>query len=490
MNSPTARATTGIEGFDFASRGGLPAGRPTLLTGAPGTGKTVFCMRFVLHGIEELDEPAVIVPFEESPEDLRRAAASLGWDLGEHERSGMLRFVDATRGSQGAVVATGGYDLEGLIKRIEHAIAEIGARRVVVDALSTLFSYLPGPESVRSEMSRIRAALVRADVTSIVTAERDHASAALTRDGVEAFVNDSVVVLRNRHDGRQRSRTVAIAKFRAADHQQGEIPFTIRTDEGIAVTPLSAMQLEQQLPGRRITTGIERLDELVGGGFFESSSVLVSGSTGTGKTLMASHFLSGVRDGGRSLMLGFEESRTQILRDADGWGLDLRRLEEQGRCRVVSDYPETMALEEHLLLAKREVEAFAPDRVAIDSLTALQRIGTVRGFREFVLGLISFLKSRQTTLMMTSTAGPQTGGDSVTQSHVSSIADGIILLRYLERVGRIDRAITTLKLRGTDHDRAVRAFEIDGRGMRIGEPLEVDAEMLVDGEGSFGGRIT
>lgn len=487
------RAPTGIEGFDFVARGGLPRGRTTLLVGAAGTGKTVFGLQFALHGIEAHDEAAVVVPFEESPADIKRTATSFGWDLDRHEEAGRLKFVDAVPRTEHQTVITGAFDLGALLARISSAIDTIGAERVVVDAVSTLFSYLPDPARIRWEMFRLRQALTDVGVTAIITAEREQGEERLTRHGVEEFVNDNVVVLRNRHEALQRQRTVAIPKLRAASHQQGEVPFTIRGDRGIAVAPLSAMQLDQETPTKRVSTGVERLDELTGGGLFQGSATLVSGATGTGKTLTACHFLAGIGPGERAMLLGYEESRTQVLRDAVGWGLPLPDLEREERLRVACDYPETLGLAEHLLMAKSHVEEFQPDRVALDSLTALQRIGNLRSFREFVLGLISFLKSRGVTLLMTSTATSESenGGGSLTETQVSSVADGLVLLRYLESAGRIDRAVAVLKLRGTAHDQAVRQLKIGDEGMQIGEPLDVYAHMLLEGGvGGHGGRLS
>ena len=487
--SDVERTATGIEGFDFISGGGVPKGRTTLIAGAAGTGKTVFCLEFALHGLEQAHEPVVYVPFEESPGDLRRTAGSFGWDLQAHEDEGRLRFVDAVPRTEGQTVITGAFDLGALMSRIDHAIAAVGARRVVIDAVSTLFSYLPDPARIRWEMFRLRQALREANVTALVTAERDREDTRLTRNGVEAFVNDNVVVLRNRHDRRQRQRTISIAKFRAAGHLQGEVPFTIRSDRGMVIAPLSAMELEQQTPDRRRSTGVAALDDLTGGGLFETSSTLVSGATGTGKTLLSCHFQVGMGEEERGLFFGFEESRTQVLRDARGWGLDLEGLQAQGRLQIDCEYPERFRLEEHLIRIKDAVDEFQPTRVSVDSLTALQRIGTLRSFREFVLGLISFLKSRGVTLLMTSTTSTSREEESVTATHVSSVADGIILLRYLERPGSIDRALAILKLRGTRHDRAVHSYDIDDSGLQLGEPLDVPANILGDGMIAYGGRL-
>lgn len=468
------RVATGVEGLDFIAGGGVPAGRAVLVAGAPGTGKTVFGLQFAVAGARE-GEAVVYVSFEESPDDLRRAAASLGWDVGELEREGRLAFVDAAPRGERQPVVTGPYDLDGLLSRIRDAVERLGATRLVIDAVTALLSHLPDAERVRWELFRLREELRELGVTAVVTAERERDERRIARFGVEAFVMDSVVILRNVREGQQRQRTIAIEKFRAADHQQGEFPYSIRAGEGMVVVPLSSMVLEQQTPTARVSTGVAELDAMCDGGLYEASSTLVAGETGTGKTLTACHFLAAARPDERAVLFGFEESRTQVLRDADGWGMPLRAHEEEGRLVISCEYPEVRGLEEHLLRIRRTVERVRPSRVAIDSLSALQRIGSARAFREFGLGVASLLKEQGVTAIFTAMASSSDGPASPSSTSVSSVTDVLILLRYYEVPGQVRRSLTVLKMRGGAHDTGVRDFTVGADGMRLGPRLSVRA---------------
>ena len=291
--------------------------------------------------------------------------------------------------------------------------------------------------------------------------------------GKWAFVDaDNVIILRNVLEEEKRRRTIEILKFRGTMHRKGEYPFTIIPGEGIVAIPLSAIELKQQSSDTRITSGSKDLDAMCGGGFFRDSIILISGATGTGKTLMATEFMAG---GGhadeRCLLFAFEESRQQLFRNSIGWGVDFDRLEKEGKLRVVCEYPETANLEDHLIQIKRVILDFKPTRVAVDSLSALERISTAKGFREFVIGLTSFIKHQEIAGLFTATTPNLLGGTSVTDAHISTITDSIILLRYVEIYGEMRRGLTVLKMRGSRHDKDIREFAIDGTGMHIGKPF-------------------
>jgi circadian clock protein KaiC len=281
-----------------------------------------------------------------------------------------------------------------------------------------------------------------------------------------------VMVLRNVLDDEKRRRTVEILKFRGTNHQKGEFPFTIIPDVGMVVIPLSAMQLRQRSSEIRITSGNPELDRMCGGGFFRDSVILVSGATGTGKTLTVTQFLQGgVEQGERCLLLAFEESREQLFRNASGWGYDFEAMERDGKLKLVCDYPEVLGLEDWLITIKSLVEEFRPNRVALDSLSALERGGTIKGFREFVIGLTSFIKHQEIAGLFTATTSTLMGGQSITEAHISTLTDSIILLRYVETFGEMKRGITVLKMRGSMHDRDIREFTIDREGMHVGRPF-------------------
>ncbi len=460
---------TEIEGFDLIANGGLPAGRATLLSGTSGSAKTVFAAQFLAAGVAVAGDPGVFITFEETPEDIRRNMAGFGWDIPAWEAEGKWAFVDASPEPGEPQVVAGGYDLGALLVRIEHAVEKVGARRVVLDSLGGVLAQLDDDATIRRELFRIARALRGMGVTSIITAERVEDGGPISRYGVEEFVSDNVIVLRNALQEEVRRRTVEILKFRGTGHQKGEWPFTIVPGQGVVVIPLSALELKQKSSAARVTSGIEELDAMCGGGFFRDSIILVSGPTGTGKTLVTTEFLAGGdASGERCLLFAFEESREQLVRNATGWGVDFARMEAEGRLRIVCAYPESAALEDHLIHMKREIEAFRPQRVAVDSLSALERVAPLKGFREFVIGLVSFVKHQEIPGLFTSTTSSLLGGDSITETHISTITDSIILLRYVEMHGQMRRGLTVLKMRGSLHDKEIREFTIDGDGMHVG----------------------
>jgi circadian clock protein KaiC len=471
---------TGISGFDLISKGGLPKGRTTLVSGTAGSGKTVFAAQFLAEGIVKAGDKGVFVTFEESPEDIRRNINSLGWDISAWEAEGKWAFVDASPQVGEEVIEIGNYDLGALLARIEHAIEKIGAQRAVLDSLGAIFSRFTDVTTVRRELFRIASALKRIKVTSLMTAERSTEFGDIARYGVEEFVADNVVILRNVLEAEKRRRTLEILKFRGTSHQKGEFPFTIIPGEGIVVIPLSSIELKQKSSNIRITSGNTALDKLCGGGFFRDSIVLVSGATGTGKTLMVTEFIAGgIEAGERCLLFAFEESREQLFRNAIGWGIDFEQMEKEGKLKVVCEYPEVASLEDRFISMRSVMEDFKPNRVAIDSLSALERVSTEKGFREFVISLTSFIKHQETAGLFTATTPTLMGGTSVTEAHISTLTDSIVLLRYVEMFGEMRRGITVLKMRGSQHDKDIREFSIDGTGMHIGKPFRNVAGILV-----------
>ncbi|HJP58797.1 MAG TPA: circadian clock protein KaiC [Gemmatimonadaceae bacterium] len=462
---------TGISSLDIIAKGGLPKKRTTLISGTAGSGKTVFAVQFLAAGIAN-GEPGVFVTFEESAADIRANMRSFGWDLAQWEEEGKLTFVDASPDPNVETVEAGSFDLGALLARVDNAVKKVKATRVSVDSLGAVFSQFSDQTMVRGELFRIATGLKAMGVTAVLTAERTEDHGPVARFGIEEFIADNVMILRNVLEAESRRRTIEILKFRGCDHQKGEFPFTIIPNGGVIVIPLSAMQLSMKSSNVRISSGNPDLDDMCGGGFFRDSVTLVAGATGTGKTLTVTQFLQGgATNGEKCLLLAFEESRDQLVRNANGWGFDFEKMERDGMLRVVCDYPDLSGLEDWLVTIQQIITEFKPQRVALDSLSALENVGTLKAFREFVIGLTSFLKHREITGMFTATTGSLMGGDSITESNISTLTDSIILLRYVEMFGEMKRGLTVLKMRGSGHDKAIREFTIGKGGMQVGRPF-------------------
>jgi circadian clock protein KaiC len=464
------KLATHIAGFDHVACGGLPQGRTTLVTGTSGSGKTVFGAQFLAEGVRKADQSGIFVTFEESVPALRQNISSLGWEVEKWEAEGKWTFIDAAPGTFKETEIIGDFNLEGLLAQIRGAIKATNATRLCMDSLGCIFPQFATQGAFRREIFAIVSAINEMGVTSVLTSERLDEYGAIARHGVEEFVADNVIILRNALEEEKRRRTVEILKFRGAPHLKGEFPYTVLPNEGIVVIPLSALELKQKSSTNRITSGVKELDEMCGGGFFRDSIVLLSGATGTGKTLTATQFMAaGSSQGERCILFAFEESREQLFRNASGWGIDFEKMEAAGTLRVVCLYPEVLGLEDHLIRIKKEVESFKPARIAVDSLSALERVSSIKSFREFVVGLTSFIKHLEIAGLFTATTPTLMGGTSVTETHISTITDSIILLRYVEMYGEMRRGITVLKMRGSAHDKNIREFSIDAKGLNIGQ---------------------
>jgi circadian clock protein KaiC len=473
-----AKDLTHIPGLDEITDGGLPRGRVTLVAGTSGSGKTVLACQFISAGVAA-GTPGVIVTFEERPEDLVQNMRGLGIDLAGARDAGTLTFVNAALSEDEETVVSGDYDLAALIARIGHAVTTTGATRVVIDSVSALMARHHSIADIRHELVRLVLALKSLGVTALITSERTADYGEQSYGGIEQYVVDNVVVLRNALDDERRRRTIEVVKLRGAPHRRGEYPLSIVSGRGIVADPLATAELRQQSTTARTSSGIPELDTMCRGGFFRDSVMLVSGATGTGKTLLVSQFLSGgTGEDDRTLLFAYEESRSQLIRNARGWGIDLEALEAAGKLRIHCQYPESAGSEEHLVAIKAAIDEYQPTRMAIDSLSAMERVAPVRAFREFVLSITAYAKEKDVTTLLTSTTDQLVGATSVTDSHISTVTDGIILLRYLESAGEILRSIAVLKLRGSAHDRAIRAFTIDGGGMQIGETLHDHSGIL------------
>ncbi len=481
-NGRIKKIETGIQGLDIISEGGIPEGRTTMVSGTAGSAKTIFAVQFLAEGILKNGESGVFITFEETPQDIRDNMIDFGWNIEEWEKENRWVFVNAAPQWKDKTTVVGQYDLAGLLTRIEYAVKKSNARRVSFDSLGAIFNQFSETAIIRHEILRLTSALKELKTTTLLTAERTEDFGGLTRYGVEEFVTDNVIILRNVLEEEKRRRTIEILKFRGTPHQKGEFPFTVISDQGIVVIPLSAIELKQTSSNIRVSSGNKKLDKMCGGGFYRDSIILISGATGCGKTLMTTEFIEGgVINEEKCLLFAFEESREQLFRNAMGWGHDFEKLEREGKLKVICEYPEVANLEDHLISIKEDIEEFKPNRVAVDSLSALERVSTLKSFREFVIGLTSFIKHQEIVGLFTATTTSLMGGSSITEAHISTITDSIILLRYVEMFGEMHRGVIVLKMRGSMHDKEIREFTIDGTGMHIGRPF-TNVTGIVSGE--------
>ena len=470
MSGIVQKLPFGIQGFDVIAEGGVPKGRTTLLSGTSGSGKTIFAVEFLWRGIKDYNENGVFVTFEETPNDISKNVKSLGWDLKAVEKEGKLAFVDASP-SLDEKTEVGDYDFGALIARILHAIKKVNAKRLSIDSITALFPQYKDTGIIRRELFRIAATLKREGVTSLISSERLKEYGDIARFGVEEFVSDNVIVLRNVLEEEKRRRTIEILKFRGTVHQKGEYPFSI-SSAGVRILPLSGLELIQKSSTKRVQSGNKTLDSMCGGGFFRDSVILVSGPTGTGKTLMSTTFANaGCAHGEKSVLFAYEESHDQLIRNGLGWGLNLAQWEKKGLLKIFCAYPESMGPEDHFLYIKQAMDNFKPKRIVIDSLSAMERVLTIRSFREFVISLTSYTKLKEIVGMFTSTTKTLLGGESITEAHISTLTDAIVILRYVEMHGEMRRGLTTIKLRGSWHEKEIREFVVDNKGMNIREPF-------------------
>lgn len=470
-NPGIQKLRTMIDGLDDITHGGLPMGRSTLVSGTSGTGKTLLSLQFLYNGIVDCDDHGIFVTFEESPVDIIKNAHSFNWDLQSLIDQGRLFILDASPDPDGHEIV-GEFDLSALIERIQYAIIKYKAKRVSIDSITAIFQQYESVGLVRREIFRLVSRLKSLGVTTVMTTERVEEYGPVARFGVEEFVSDNVIILRNALEGERRHRTAEILKMRGTTHMKGEYPFTMSV-KGINIFPLGAMQLTQKSSNVRVSSGIETLDQMCGGGYFKDSIILITGATGSGKTLMVTKFLeTGCQNGERALLFAYEESRNQLSRNAHSWGTDLEKLEEAGLLKIICVYPESAGLEDHLQIIKQEIDAFRPSRIAIDSLSALDRGVSNNSFRQFVIGLTGFVKQEEITGVFTNTTDQFMGSHSITQSHISTITDTIILLQYVEIRGEMSRAVNVFKMRGSRHDSKIREYRINNQGAEIKDSFQ------------------
>ena len=458
------RCPTGIEGLDEILGGGLPYGAPTLFSGGPGCGKTLFGLEFVVRGAQRFNEPGVFVSFEETAEELARNVASCGIDLMSFIKSGKI-FVDYIQIDPRSHQTAGDYDLEGLFIRLKHAIKSVKAKRIVVDSIESLFSGFADAHVLRAEIGRLFRWLKSEGITAIITAEKGDGS--FTRHGLEEYLADCVIFLDHRVADEHSVRRLRVIKYRGANHATDEFPFLIDQD-GISVMPISSVELKYRAPRTRVSSGVPGLDEMFDGrGFFRGSSVLVSGTAGTGKTTLATVFVNGTCERGqKALYFAFEESESQICRNMESIGLRLDRWVKKGSLWFEAVRPTLTGLEGHLMRMLRSVDRFKPDVVVIDPLTNLLAVGRPAEVKAMLTRVIDHFKKSEITALFTSLTE---GGHPIeaTDVGVSSLIDTWLLLRDIETQGERNRGLYILKSRGMGHSNQIREFLITDHGVHL-----------------------
>ncbi len=465
FRSDLEKAPTGIRGIDQLTGGGFPKGRTTLIVGGPGTGKTLLGVEFAVRGAAELDEPAVIMAFEETSEELAANVKSLGHNLARLTASKKL-IVDHVRVERHEIEETGEYDLEGLFIRLNHAIESIGAKRVVLDTIESLFAGLSNAASLRAELRRLFRWLKDKGMTSVITAEAGNGP--LTREGLEEYVSDCVLLLDHRMEEQVSTRRLRVLKYRGSSHGTNEYPFLI-TDKGITVMPITSLAYSTRpVSKERISSGVPRLDAMLGGGgYYRGSLVMVSGTAGTGKTSLAAKFVDAAcAQGERATYLALEEPPGQVLRNMKTIGVDLERWIKKGLLEFLSPRPTVYGLETHLSTILSQVEEFTPQVVVLDPITNFDAVAPEREVGLMLVRLTSFLKNRGITALVTTLTPGGKNLESTTVG-ISSLADTWISLRDIEVGGERNRGIYVLKSRGMAHSNQIREFVLSAKGIDI-----------------------
>jgi len=459
-----AKSPTGIQGLDEITDGGLPRGRPTLICGSAGCGKTLLAMEFLVRGATQFGEPGVFIAFEETAPDLAANVASLGFDVPRLVAQKKL-LIDFVRLERSEIQEAGEFDLAGLFIRLNHAIDKIGAKRVVLDTVECLFAGLPNPGIVRSELRRLFRWLKDKGVTAIITGERGEST--LTRQGLEEYVSDCVILLDHRVDGQVSTRRLRVVKYRGSTHGTNEYPFLIDR-AGFSVLPVTSMGLDHAVSTERISTGIEQLDAMLGGkGCYRGSSILLSGTAGTGKTSMAAHFVQAACERGeRCLYFAFEEPPQQIIRNLRSIGLNLAQWVDQGLLQFNASRPTLCGLENHLATMHHAVNQFRPHIVIMDPITSFTALGQTSGIKAMLTRMVDFLKARRITAFFTAL----THSGSVlegTETDIPSLIDTWLLLRDIELNGERNRGLYVLKSRGMAHSNQIREFGLSRQGIQL-----------------------
>ena len=474
-----AKCPTGVRGLDDILGGGLPRGRPTLVCGAAGCGKTLLAMEFIVRGIREFGEPGVFMAFEETEEELSQNVASLGFDLTKLIRRKQLG-IDYVHVERSEIEETGEYNLEGLFVRLNMMIERTGAKRVVLDSLEALFAGLPNEAILRAELRRLFRWLKDKGVTAIITAEQGLNQ--LTRHGLEEYVSDCVLFLDHRIRNQVGTRRLRVVKYRGSSHGTNEYP-TMIDEHGLSVLPISSLGLDYAVREGRISSGVPRLDSMLGGhGYHRGSSILVSGSAGTGKSSIAAAFADAAcRRGERCLYLAYEESPRQIMRNMDSIGYDLALWVRKGLLRFHAVRSTLYGLEQHLVTIHKHVEEFKPVVIVVDPVTTMKTIGEPAEIQAMLARVVDLLKGKGITALFTSLTGGKDSHIEQTDTAISSLMDAWLLLRNIESGSERNRLLSVLKCRGTAHSNQVREFVLTSKGVLLTDVYMGEGGKLLTG---------
>lgn len=464
LGTQLEKSLTGIKGLDEVTKGGLPKGRPTLVCGGAGSGKTLLAAEFLVRGALQFGEPGVFMSFEETSDELTKNVVSLGFKLDDlvAQKKISLDYVHIDRSE---IEETGEYDLEGLFIRLEHAIASVGAKRVVLDTIETLFSGIPNPAVVRAELKRLFQWLKNKGMTTIITGEQGEKT--FTRHGLEEYVSDCVIFLDHRISEQVSTRRIRVVKYRGSAHDTNEFPFLI-DEKGITVMPITSLGLRHTVTNKRVSTGIPRLDAMLGGkGYYRGSSVLISGSAGTGKTSLVAHFADAAcRRGERCLYFAFEESESQVMRNMLSIGIDLEQWVKKGLLKYHADRPTIYGLETHLSVMQKMINEFKPAAVIVDPVSNLNAVANNSNVKTMLTRLLDQLKLDRVTTVLTILTQESPTSES-TDVDISSLADTWIRLRDTEFDGERTRGMYILKSRGMAHSNQIREFVLTDKGVNL-----------------------
>ena len=463
--SALKKLETGVPGLDVLTLGGIPEGRSSLIAGKSGTGKTVVGLQIASH-LARTGVKTIVVAIEESPEDLQDSGDTLGLGISRLVKSGALHFADVTRPMDGPTLVSGEYDLFGLAHRLEALVQQTGARAVILDSATALFSPRPPQETLRSHFFQLVHTLRTMNLTAVIIAEAPADYGQLTTMGVEDYVCDLTIILRNLLDGGRRRRTIEVNKYRRSSHYKGEYPCTITT-RGLAVFPLDAKERQEDEQVQRYSSGVQGLDEMTRGGWLRNSIIIVRGPTGSGKTMLAGLYArAGASRQEKVVYYGFEETRPILLRNYREIGMAMEPFIRAGNLKVICRYPEATSLEDLLVDLRLGLEELKPSLVVIDSISSIEHASSEKGFRQFMIGVASILREHGRSALITQTIASSEAAEH-TAPYLSTIADAILVMDYNTQGYELDRTMRVIKMRGSDHEQHPYRLAIEAGGLRV-----------------------